>query len=96
MELDIDGLSVPTLWRIYGLVQQYSPHTEQEIRDSLAPKGSPEDVIRPQPKKKNKPMSKHEQERKIQALREGVQQFERHGSGSLEPMTGVMQSMSPS
>ena len=35
--------------------------------------------------KKNKPMNKHEQERKIEQLRELKAQLARHGSGSQEP-----------
>jgi bromodomain-containing factor 1 len=90
MELDIETISVPTLWKIYELITEYSPETEADLRASYAPKGSPEEFARPAPKKKNKPMSKHEQERKIQALQQSVQQFEqRQSSGSQEP---VMQS----
>ncbi|KAI0484582.1 Bromodomain-containing protein [Xylariaceae sp. FL0804] len=36
--------------------------------------------------KKNKPMNKHEQERKIEQLRELKAQLQRHGSGSQEPI----------
>jgi bromodomain-containing factor 1 len=41
--------------------------------------------------KKNKPMNKHEQERKIEQLRELKAQLQRHGSGSQEPIPAEVQ-----
>ena len=41
---------------------------------------------KPVQKKKNKPMSKNEQERNIQHLKNSVQAFERQGSGSQDPV----------
>lgn len=57
---------------------EYNKHTEQQQQ----PKKS-----NPVPKpKKNKPMNKHEQEAKIEKLKELKAQFNRQGSGSQEPM----------
>lgn len=49
-------------------------------------KEAPRSLAKPPAKKKNKPMSKVEQERKIEYLKNSVQEFERHGSGSQEPV----------
>ena len=46
----------------------------------------PRVAAKPAPKKKNKPMSKNEQERNIQHLKNSVQAFERQGSGSQDPV----------
>ena len=86
MELDIDSVSAPTLWKIYELVQLHAPEVEIEIRRQLEERTAPRAPARPPPKKKNKPMSKGEQERKIEQLKSAVQDFERQGSGSQEPL----------
>jgi bromodomain-containing factor 1 len=87
LELDIDSISVPTLWKIYDLVTEHSPDTEIRIRKQISEKESPRNhMAKPASKKKNKPMSKHEQERKIEQLKNSMQQFERQGSGSQEPV----------
>lgn len=93
VELDIEIIPPNILWKIYDLISEHSPDTEVQVRARYAAKQSPEELARPPAKKKNKPMTKHEQERKIEELRGKVQQFERQGSGSQDP---VMQSKSPS
>ncbi|KAI1426383.1 hypothetical protein F5Y12DRAFT_713380 [Xylaria sp. FL1777] len=93
MELDIDSLTLDALGKLYDLINKAHPH----IRQSLAKKPEYSSVVatEPEPKvkpgglpktKKNKPMNKHEQERKISQLRELKAQLQRHGSGSQEPI----------
>lgn len=87
MELDIDSISVPTLWRIYDLVTEHSPSTEATIRKQILEKEAPRNhMAKPAAKKKNKPMGKQEQERKIEQLSDRLQQFQRQNSGSQEPV----------
>lgn len=86
LELDIDVINPATLWKIYGLIQQYAPDVEAEIRKQMVEREAPRTLAKPAQKKKNKPMSKTEQERKIEQLRNSVQEFERHTSGSQEPV----------
>lgn len=94
MELDIDSLSTDALRRLYELIHKSNP----SIRASLEkkPEYSNPAEAEPKPKpnapskaKKNKPMNKHEQERKIEQLRELKAQLQRHGSGSQEPLPEV-------
>jgi bromodomain-containing factor 1 len=46
----------------------------------------PAKLAKPPAKKKNKPMSKSEQERKIEQLAGTLQNFQRNASGSQEPL----------
>lgn len=82
-------LSSPTLWKIYDIIMKFAPEVERELLKEREKKQNPPALAQPPPKKKNKPMSKSEQERKIEQLKNSVQEFERHTSGSQEP---VMQS----
>ncbi|KAH9908170.1 Bromodomain-containing protein [Xylariomycetidae sp. FL2044] len=93
MELDIEALSIEALGRLYDLIHKAHP----EIRAKLAEEPQYQTVtpaeVESKPKstapskaKKNKPMNKHEQERKIEQLRELKAQLQRHGSGSQEPI----------
>ncbi|KAL7624665.1 transcription initiation at TATA-containing promoter protein [Parahypoxylon ruwenzoriense] len=93
MELDIDALSMEALRRLYDLIHRSNPG----IRASLEKKPEFSHSAEAEPKqkssgpskaKKNKPMNKHEQERKIEQLRELKAQLQRHGSGSQEPLPG--------
>lgn len=86
MELDIDSISTPTLWKIYDLVMKHFPEVEPRLRKASLEKEIPQTFAKPASKKKNKPMSKHEQERKIEQLKNTMQQLERQGSGSQEPV----------
>ena len=86
LELDIDMISPGTLWKIHALILQYAPDVEAAIKRQMMEKESPRTLAKPAPKKKNKPMSKTEQERKIEQLRNSMQEFERHNSGSQEPV----------
>lgn len=79
-------ISPGTLWKIHALILKHAPEVEAEIKKSMMEKESPRTLAKPAPKKKNKPMSKTEQERKIEQLRNSMQEFERHNSGSQEPV----------
>ncbi|KAI1128197.1 hypothetical protein F5Y10DRAFT_277585 [Nemania abortiva] len=96
MELDIDSLTVDALGKLYDLINKAHPH----IRQTLAKKPEYSSAANPEPEpkakpgglpkaKKNKPMNKHEQERKIEQLRELKAQLQRHGSGSQEPIPEI-------
>ncbi|KAI1745517.1 hypothetical protein F4680DRAFT_442989 [Xylaria scruposa] len=96
MELDIDSLTVDALGKLYDLINKAHPHIRQALAKkpeySSAVSSEPEPKAKPGglPKaKKNKPMNKHEQERKIEQLRELKAQLQRHGSGSQEPIPEV-------
>ncbi|KAI1295124.1 hypothetical protein F5Y03DRAFT_310725 [Xylaria venustula] len=93
MELDIDSLTLDALGKLYDLINKAHPN----IRQNLAKKPEHSSAANPEPEpkprpgglskaKKNKPMNKHEQERKIEQLRELKAQLQRHGSGSQEPI----------
>ncbi|KAE8452864.1 hypothetical protein EG329_013136 [Mollisiaceae sp. DMI_Dod_QoI] len=85
LELDIDVISVPLLWKIHGLIMKYAPNVQEDIRKSMV-SDNPKPQTKAAPKKKNKPMSKYEQERNIDALNKTLENYERHGSGSQEPV----------
>ncbi|KAI5851762.1 Bromodomain-containing protein [Durotheca rogersii] len=100
MELDIDALSTEALRKLYDLIHKANPG----IRSVLEKKPEFSSVAEPEPKsklsgppkaKKNKPMNKHEQERKIEQLRELKAQLQRHGSGSQEPLPGEVEEKRP-
>ncbi|KAI2631639.1 hypothetical protein GGS21DRAFT_153616 [Xylaria nigripes] len=102
MELDIDSLTLDALTKLYDLINKAHPH----IRQGLAKKPEYSNAVssEPEPKakpgglpkaKKNKPMNKHEQERKIEQLRELKAQLQRHGSGSQEPPPGEVEQPAP-
>jgi len=65
---------------------QYAPEVEATIKKQMRDRESPRAVSKPAPKKKNKPMSKSEQESKIQQLQKTAAEFERQSSGSQEPV----------
>jgi bromodomain-containing factor 1 len=65
---------------------QYAPEVEATIKKQMRERESPRAVAKPAPKKKNKPMSKSEQESKIQQLQKTALEFERQSSGSQEPV----------
>ena len=93
MELDIDSLTSDALGKLYDLINKAHPNIRQtlakkpeyrkDISAEVEPKAKPGGLPKA---KKNKPMNKHEQERKIEQLRELKAQLQRHGSGSQEPI----------
>lgn len=95
MELDIDALSTDALRRLYELIHKSNPSIRASLEKQpeysnnsveAEPKSKPG---APSKAKKNKPMNKHEQERKIEQLRELKAQLQRHGSGSQEPLPEI-------
>ncbi|KAI1341710.1 Bromodomain-containing protein [Xylariaceae sp. FL0016] len=94
MELDIDSLTTEALGKLYDLIYKAHPSlraaAEQQVEartGSASSESKSKSGGAPKPKK-NKPMNKHEQERKIEQLRELKAQLARHGSGSQEPVPG--------
>ncbi len=93
MELDIESLSQEALGKLYDLIHRAHPHIRASLEkkpdyssQAAAPEPEPKSRNPGPPKpKKNKPMNKHEQERKIEQLRELKAQLARQGSGSQEP-----------
>ncbi|KAI1412364.1 Bromodomain-containing protein [Hypoxylon sp. FL1857] len=100
MELDIDALSVDALRKLYDLIHRANPSIRSSLEKrpefshsvEVEPKSKP---AAPSKAKKNKPMNKHEQERKIEQLRELKAQLQRHGSGSQEPLPGEVEDNRP-
>ena len=91
VELDIDVVSQPSLWKIYNYVLEYAPDAVDEARAMLDDKDDepPTKLAKPPAKKKNKPMSKNEQEAKIEQLEGTLKNFETRASGSQEPMPSM-------
>lgn len=87
IELDIDSISMPTLWKILDIITTEKPHILADTQKSMEARDGPQQAVKAAPaqKRKNKPMSKGEQERKIEMLKNKQQEFERAGSGSQEP-----------
>jgi bromodomain-containing factor 1 len=65
---------------------QYAPEVDAEMRKQFEARDTPRELAKPPSKKKNKPMSKSEQERKIELLKSREREFARQGSGSQEPV----------
>ncbi|TAQ90092.1 hypothetical protein B7494_g1601 [Chlorociboria aeruginascens] len=95
LELDIDVVSPPALWKIYELIMKYAPEVDKDVRKALQERDNPRALAKPSQKKKNKPMSKGEQERKIEHLKNSVQAFERQDSGSQEPVMPTVEHNEP-
>ncbi|KAK5658658.1 hypothetical protein OQA88_2054 [Cercophora sp. LCS_1] len=94
LELDIEQLSDEALVRLYDLAVKAFPNLRADKEKSFAAPPAPEPPA-PKPKgattknKKNKPMSRVEQERRLQQLTELRAQAGRQGSGSQEPMESI-------
>ncbi|KAK6071717.1 transcription regulator bdf1 [Seiridium cupressi] len=91
LELDIEVLSQDALVRLFELINRAYPNIYASVskRPEYTKKDeqeqSPAQSANPSKPRKNKPMNKDEQERKIEQLRELKAQFQRQGSGSQEP-----------
>ncbi|KAL3437402.1 Bromodomain-containing protein [Aspergillus tetrazonus] len=86
IELDIDELPNDVLWMLLKFVKKNAPHVveEDEASSPVAPNAAP-----PKPKK-NKPMSKYEQEAQINMLESNLSRFQGGGHGrSPEPVPSV-------
>ena len=86
VELDIDAIPTGTLWKIYELIKTHTPEIERSLRQQFQERDAPRASTKQAPKKKNKPMNKYEQDRKIAHLQNQMQTFERGNSGSQEPI----------
>ncbi|KAF7873893.1 hypothetical protein EAF04_002565 [Stromatinia cepivora] len=91
LEMEIDQLEPHLLWKIFDAVHEHVPECEANIRATHQDKKEePRAPAKPPQKKKNKPMSKFEQERNIALLKEKMQTYERGpGSASQEPIESV-------
>lgn len=91
LEMEIDQLEPHLLWRIFDAIHEHAPECEANIRATHQDKKEePRAPAKPPQKKKNKPMSKFEQERNIALLKEKMQTYERGpGSASQEPIESV-------
>ncbi|KAL4792123.1 Bromodomain-containing protein [Aspergillus venezuelensis] len=86
IELDIDELPNDVLWLLLKFVKKHAPHVvdEDEAFSPVASNAAP-----PKPKK-NKPMSKYEQEAQINMLESNLSRFQGGGSGrSPDPVPSV-------
>lgn len=98
LELDIEVLSQDALGRLFELINKSYPNIyatvskRPEFSNNSSsskvekPAQSPGHSANPSKPRKNKPMNKDEQERKIEQLRELKAQFQRQGSNSQEPV----------
>ncbi|KAK4031638.1 hypothetical protein C8A01DRAFT_41915 [Parachaetomium inaequale] len=96
LELDIETVSEEALVKLYDIALKANPNARVEKERQLGvvappPSHSPavEKSKQPSKHKKNKPMSKTEQERRIQQLNELRAQAGRQASGSQEPMESI-------
>lgn len=76
LELDIDELSNDVLYQLLQFVRKHAPKAEDPARSAPAP--APAGTTAP--RKKNKPMSKVEQENRIQQVRGSLSAFDNPGS----------------
>ena len=83
IELDIDELSNEVLFKLLGFVRKYAPRPE----DSPPPRQQPTapSTAAPSRPKKNKPMSKTEQEARISEINGRLAQFQNPAPGMLLP-----------
>ncbi|KAK0614411.1 hypothetical protein B0T14DRAFT_570347 [Immersiella caudata] len=92
LELDIEQLSDAALIKLYDLSVAIFPELKRKHEESFAPPPVPVPAPKSKPaakNKKNKPMSKLEQERRIAQLNELRAQAGRQASGSQEPMESI-------
>ncbi|KAI1815769.1 Bromodomain-containing protein [Poronia punctata] len=102
MELDIDILTTDALSKLFDLINKTHPHILQAVTrrpehagGALTPETEAKSKaggLAPKPKK-NKPMNKQEQERRIEQLRELKAQLQRGDSASQEPTTNEQEEL---
>lgn len=76
LELDIDELENDVLWKLYHFVRKHVPRTEDA--SPARPPAAPSSAA--PARKKNKPMSKTEQEARIAQVQNGLSAFQNPGS----------------
>lgn len=84
----MDQLSDRALVQLFELVMKAFPHYKDQLKKS-EPAPTPAQSSKSSKPKKNKPMGKAEQERKLEQLRELKNSYKRPGSGSQEPLPSV-------
>ncbi|EGS23399.1 uncharacterized protein CTHT_0000880 [Thermochaetoides thermophila DSM 1495] len=89
LELDIDSLSEDALAKLYDIVIKAFPHLKVERQQQQQTSAAADPPKKPNKTKKNKPMSKTEQERRIQQLNELRAQAVRGASASQEPIESI-------
>ncbi|KAK4155297.1 hypothetical protein C8A00DRAFT_13690 [Chaetomidium leptoderma] len=97
LELDIETVSEDALAKLYEIALKANPNArvekERQLGMHVAPPSDPAPANKSKQQssrsKKNKPMSKSEQERRIQQLNELRAQAGRQASGSQEPMESI-------
>ncbi|KUI73758.1 Bromodomain-containing factor 1 [Cytospora mali] len=94
LELDMEMLSDDALLKLFDLVLKAFPHYRDQLKKhepapapAHAPAGS--NSAAKAAKKKNKPMGKAEQERKLEQLKALKNSYKRPGSGSQEPVPSI-------
>ncbi|KAJ9149380.1 Bromodomain protein-3 [Pleurostoma richardsiae] len=92
LELDMEQLSDDALLRLFDMIVKAFPEYKAQLKDKHQepePAPRPAGVSKATKPKKNKPMGKAEQERKLEQLRELKAKYPRPGSGSQEPLPSV-------
>lgn len=94
LELDLEILSTDALIKLYDISVKAFPHLKGEKERNLAAPPAQQEATPAKSKsstkpKKNKPMSKAEQERRLQQLNELKASINASGSGSQEPMESI-------
>ncbi len=91
LELDIDELSDEVLWKLLQFVRKHVPRAE----DSSPARPPPTAFSAAPTRKKNKPMSKHEQEARIAQVKNGLSALQNPGSAPACELSSSSQHYSP-
>ncbi|KAJ0125298.1 transcription regulator [Diaporthe amygdali] len=90
LELDMEQLSDEALVKLFDLVLKAFPtYKDQLKKQEPAPTAAQTSAAKSAAKKKNKPMGKAEQERKLEQLKALKDSYKRPGSGSQEPVPSI-------
>lgn len=89
LELDIDELDNEVLYKLLLFVRKHAPKSEDPVRSAPAPA-----PVATSSRKKNKPMSKVEQENRIQQVRGSLSAFDNPGPAAYATRAGMF-SVSP-
>ena len=85
LELDIDELGNDVLYKLLLFVRKHAPKSEDTVRSAPAPAPAPASS-----RKKNKPMSKVEQESRIQQVRGSLSAFDNPGPAAYGAGAGML------
>lgn len=91
LELDMEQLSDEALVKLFELVLKAFPTYKEQLKKSepAPPNAQNSHAAKSAAKKKNKPMGKAEQERKLEQLKALKDSYKRPGSGSQEPVPSI-------